>query len=345
MTAPTLDEVDRLIEAWDQRIALADANLVALESEPTAQMLARPGGLKTSLEGVTKQRLGPALEGIDRLFEGRERLVAVVAQAKEQRGRFSSFAFWEKDEHLQAIVDLLEGPSIQTAMAPTPLARRALLGDVTSEVAVTPAQFLAGMARDYEAARDAVAAIARAWARLEPDLEAVEAELGDVRRDAATFPAASSVAVELAAIERELGHERRRVAVDPLGTESSFLHVLRPRVEALRRRVAADRELHAYVDATLAAASTLLEVLTRRHAAARSALAAGLHAPTDPLPSPSDDDSVRGMAPWLETLRKTALEGRWASARIGLDRWMQVARDLRALDDATLGAANDRSRR
>jgi hypothetical protein len=345
-TAPSVEDVDRLIEAWEQRVALADSNLVALESEPTVQMLARPGGLTASLEGVTKQRLGPALEGMDRLFEDRGRLAAVVARAREERAAVSPFALWGNDEHLRAVVELLTGRSITMGTAPTPLASRALLGEATREIAITPEELLAGMARDYEAARDAVAALAKAWARLEPELEGVEAELRSLRRDGETFPHGSPVGGELAAIERELAHARRRAAVDPLGTEASFLHVVRPRLEALEERMATDRDLRAHVEAALRSARETLRALEGSHARARAGLdRAAERALVHPLPPVSDDDSVRGMAPWLDTLEQTALEGRWAPARVGLERWMQAARDLAALDDAALRALDDLAER
>ena len=94
MTAKTtLDQIDELLLAWDERLRRMDENLVALESEAIYQILAGKAGKRTALEGLTKQRVGPALDAVTELFENRERLTAIVETAKEVRGSMSALAF------------------------------------------------------------------------------------------------------------------------------------------------------------------------------------------------------------------------------------------------------------
>ena len=86
VTSPTpLEQIDLLLAAWDERLRRMDENLVALESEAIYQMLAGKAGKRAALEGVTRERVDPALDAVTELFENRERLTAVVAKAKEVR--------------------------------------------------------------------------------------------------------------------------------------------------------------------------------------------------------------------------------------------------------------------
>ena len=62
-----------------------DQNLLALEGEPVPQILAGHAGERPQLEGITRERVGPALDAVTELFENRGRLAAVVGEVKEVR--------------------------------------------------------------------------------------------------------------------------------------------------------------------------------------------------------------------------------------------------------------------
>jgi hypothetical protein len=342
----TAERLDELLQAWDERLARVDANLVALEADPTYQLLARPGGLKASLEGVTRDRVAPALEAIDELFEGRQRLAQVIDEARECRSRISALTFWDNSEHLRRGFELLEGPSIQRAVVPTPLASRALLGTTARDASVTPDALLAEMVQRFDVARDGVAALSRAWSELDREVESLEREVVGLRADGAVLPSPSVLAGEIAEVERELDHVRRRVSVDPLGSEVYRLHVLRPQVEALRQRVAADRALRHDVELALARAQTTERALVEGHARARDAVArAREHFVQAPQwPQPCDDETLTGLGAWLGTLEKTVGVGHWAPARVGLERWAQAAATCGAVDGAAVRAVEERTR-
>ena len=56
------EEVDQLVVAWDERLRRIDENLIALEAEPTYQMLS--GGARATLAGKTREhRLREAMGG------------------------------------------------------------------------------------------------------------------------------------------------------------------------------------------------------------------------------------------------------------------------------------------
>jgi hypothetical protein len=344
----TVERIDELLEAWEARLARVDANLVALEADPTYQVLARPGGVKESLEGVTRQRIVPALEAIEQLFDGRQRLAHVVAEARESRGRVSALTFWENDDHLRRALELLETPSIHLAVEPTPLAARALLGEAMRDTTIAPEVLLDEMARRFDVARDAIAALSRAWSALERDLDAMEREVADLHATTDGLSPRDPLASEVAAIEREIAHLRRAAGVDPLGADASRAHVLGPRMAALRERAMAAHELRQRARDSLAHAHAQHRALAEGHARAREALArAGRRfAPaSDPWPLPCDDDSLDGLATWLETLDKTVSIGHWGPACVGLERWMDAAVRYGAVDAAVERAVGDRERR
>src|SRR5262249_38675364 len=108
-----IEQIDLLLAAWDERLRRMDENLVALESEAIYQILAGKAGKRPTREGVTKARVGPALDAVTELFENRERLSAVVAKAREVRGSISMVTFWENDDKIAEIFRLLRGTSIE----------------------------------------------------------------------------------------------------------------------------------------------------------------------------------------------------------------------------------------
>jgi hypothetical protein len=62
------EQVDGLLAFWDERLKRVDENLIALESEPTYQVLAGAGVQKAELSGVTRERVVPAPAALGELF-------------------------------------------------------------------------------------------------------------------------------------------------------------------------------------------------------------------------------------------------------------------------------------
>jgi hypothetical protein len=202
------------------------------------------------------------------------------------------------------------------------------------------------MVQRFDVARDGVAALSRAWSALEREVEAVERDLAALRADAAGVRPDASLAAAIAAAERELAHVRRQVAVDPLGSEASLIHVLRPRVEELRRHAAAEGALRQGVERSLARARATERTLVQAHARACGVVASArerfLQAPR--WPQPCDGETLAGLGVWLASLEKAVGLGHWAAARVGLERWARAAASSGAVDDAAIHAVEERER-
>jgi hypothetical protein len=321
-----MKEIDQLLEAWDQRLARVDENLLALETEPTYQILAGVTGARAPLDGITKQRVYPALDALGELFEHRGRLTETLDRAKEVR---ASVGFWNKEERLQEVRRLLFEPSIKMGAVPTPLAKRGLLDPATTEVAVVPEKLLLAMAQAYEQLRDAVHDVKQAWERLEPSREKAEAEVAGIRGAARSLGIEAELSPELTRLDQDLGAVRARVARDPLGVSGSLDADLRPRIEAARQRVDALGGLRDRVTEELRRATEMRRRIHDAHGAARIASDRGKLEIEEAarLPLPIAEELIAGLDEWLVKLAAIAGEGRFQPVEIGLMRWFETARE------------------
>lgn len=328
-------EVDQLIASWDVRLTRVDENLIALEGEPTYQILSGRGGQRISLEGITRQKVLPALEALAQLFEQRQRLTEVVDRAKAVR---ASVGFWDKEQKLLEVRELLYGPSIKMSAAPTPLSRRNLLDAAPTDVGVIPEQLLFAMSNAFQVARDAVTEVSQAWARLEPFLEGVEKDVASLRTSAKEL-ADAQASPELEWLDAELAKIRSFVATDPLGVLGGVDAALTPRLEQLRRRLAEQKAARVRVAAALDDAARLERECAAAHAAASDARARAPREFADAkLPPGADGAEVLGLSEWREKIQATALAGRAGPAEIGLRRWNEAARGYLARDGAVTAA-------
>ncbi len=321
------EDIDQLIVAWDERLRRVDENLIALEAEPTYQMLA--GGARASLRGRTRDRVVPALDALGELFEHRERLNSVVVRAKELRAEVS---FWAKDEKLAEIVALLGGPSITLGTRQLPVAQRNLLDPATTEVAVVPEALLSEMVRAYQVARDAVAEVAAAWARVEPRLLELEQDVAEAQKEAALLDQVEATREAVARVVADLGRVRTRVATDPLGVLGQVDADVAPQLGALRSMLGELGAHKASVTRGLGEADTILAKLDEATRAADEATAraereiAGM--PVSSSARAGRREIVRGLQPWREKITTAAQAGRWRAADVGLARWLEVARGV-----------------
>src|SRR5262249_45680672 len=252
-----------------ERLQRIDDSLLALEAEPIYQMLSGPK--RTPLEGVTRERVEPALEALANLFEARQRLGEVFERARELRASMSALAFWANDDKLKQIQQLLDGPSIHMGTQTTPLARRGLLDAGAHDVSASPEQVLAAMANAFEGARDALIAVGEAWRTLEPALERLEREGADLRALAESLHELDAVRGELGGIARDLEAARTRLARDPLGATGNVERALAPRIAEVRARLGAISAQRERVTRGLALATERRRALGEMQRKARSA--------------------------------------------------------------------------
>lgn len=337
---PTIEGVDGLLSAWEQRLRRMDENLIALESEEAYQRLAGVAGRRAALLGATAAQVFPALDAVTDLFHQREQLAEVVARARAARASISALTFWDRDEKLALVVRLLCAPSIEVGVRATPLAELGLLDEAVSEVRVEPEVLLAEMVRTFDRARDVILSTARAWRLLGAAIEAIELEIQALRALSARHGDAE--AAELAAAEVALAELARLVQLDPLGCVARPENPAIPGLVAIRARLAAEGAAARRVASALDDARALGKELREIHGRAVAAFAAASRAIEDAagsLVTPLDDAQLGGLDAWLEKLTTTAAARRVAAAEVGLARFRETVlgyldHDHRAIADA-----------
>jgi hypothetical protein len=320
-----LEAIDRSLADWDERLRRVDDNLLALESDSVYQVLSQK---KSTLEGVTKARVGPALDALAQLFEQRAQLSDMIARARAVRESISTIKFWDNDDKLREIRALLEDASIHVGTTTTPLSKRSLLDSGPTDVAATPDDLLKAMGNAFTLARDAVAQVSAAWSKLEPRAEDAERAVTDAKKRAASFGRANEVDLELAAITRELTDLRASVAKDPLGATQTFEGAVFPRVQALAHRFDAMEAARDRAHAANARATKMRAELERAYQAARRELDTATVkyvVAKRALPSLVARELVDGLDAWSAKLKDTMAANRWSAAEIGLTRWIEAA--------------------
>ncbi|HSY24282.1 MAG TPA: hypothetical protein VK841_19275 [Polyangiaceae bacterium] len=328
----TLDEIDQRLLAWDECLRRIDENLIALEGDPTYQVLTSPA--RTTLEGRTAERVTAALDAVQQLFEAREKLTNVLGEARAIRESLSTLSFWGTDEKVAQIVTLLTTPSIHVGAQVVPLARRNLLDKTSRDVAVDPEALVRTMTEAFERARDAIVDVGTAWNQLDPVIGGLEAEM--VRLSAAARELGEGAArAELAPMQRELAYARERVAKDPLGALGD-IESLQPRLFALRDRIGAQASLRQRAAGVLARAGELRAELADAHRAARLAETVAPHEfePAPLLGSPLAEEAIGGLDEWRATLEQTMHAGHFGPAEIGGGRLVAAIEGALAHDRA-----------
>lgn len=332
-------QADLLFQSWDERLRRVDESLLALEGESTWQLIAPGGRLLGTLEGETRARVAPAIEAMTRLFEDRERLVAVVERARTIRGTLSSLAFWQNEAKLGEIEALLSGPSIALGAEITPISRRSLLDPGPRELAISPEELLARMIEAYETARDLTARLSRAWAKLEPAVEEIAGELRELGRERPLIEADAEARAAYDRLTGEIATLHQRIARDPLGVDGSLRAIVSPQLEQIRARVSAHRALFDRVDVALASAEGLRRALREADDHAREVFARVRRELAEPptRARPKAPEELAGLEEWLAKLRSTVAAGRLAAAEIGLAR-------LREAGEAALAELREAAR-
>ena len=338
-----LEDIDRRLAAWAEWLARVDDSLLALEAEPTYQILAGTVGARAPLEGISHARVSPALDALADLFEHRQRLEAVFVRAKELRASITALGFLQNDDRVRQIRALLEGPSVRLETRRKPLAQRGLLDAAAEDVLVSPEDLLLAMQQAYEGARDAVLAVQRAWATLEPTLGRMEAELaalGPMAEAIGAAKEAKEVARERSAIAGELAVAHARIARDPLGA-TDIESTLARRISALRGTLSALAGQKERVEAGLATAAAHRRELAETHVRARAVQRSAVAELADArLPALVSDDALDGLDAWREKLEQTAAARRWSSVAIGLARWEEACATYLAIARSVLFAAD-----
>ncbi|MGH7296405.1 MAG: hypothetical protein ACRELB_15815, partial [Polyangiaceae bacterium] len=94
----SLEAIDRALAEWDERLRRVDESLLALEADPTYQVLAPALSSPLAVEGETRRVVEPALRAMREVFEHRCRLTEVLDRARAVRESMSGMVLWGSGE-------------------------------------------------------------------------------------------------------------------------------------------------------------------------------------------------------------------------------------------------------
>ena len=305
---PTLAGVDQALAAWRTRLAAASRNVAELSELPEFMALkaarADPAGAPEARRLVAT---------VDELWQGVLLLGEAVGRAEAARA--AATRLW-MPASLDAVLQILDGPSIGIALGASPVLHRRLLGQAADTAWVSPNRLLETMEAAFDGARTSLARISTArdtQAALRASLiAAVDALAAEGR------PEATGLASRLAGC----------CATDPL-TALTQLEALRPDIDAAAFAAAQARAARSRAALALGQARARLAQLAdqgvqaSQAAAAAAALVAGV-ALAGPVAQAGE------LPGWLDRLQRTLDAGRTEAFTLGLASWTALADQVAA---------------
>ena len=304
MSAPrSLAQVDAAIAAWRDRLAAASRNVAELSELPEFMALKA-----AARSGAGAGEAGRIVATVDELWQGV--LLLGEALGRAEAARAAGARLWMPGS-LDAVMQVLDGPSIAVALGSSPVLHRRLLGQASDVARVSPAELLVTMEGAFDSARTLLARIstaAEAGAALRARLQAAVDGLAAENR-----PEAADLAARLASCP----------VSDPMAALDA-LEALRLAVDAASAAAAASRAGRAQAAQALAAARTRLAHLAELQAKAAQVLAqAAPLVSGSPLPGPAGDAAE--LPGWLDRLARTLEAGRVEAFGVGLASWNALA--------------------
>lgn len=305
-------DIEQRLADWQAKLTIISRNLMDLaQAQGTQQISARLRDPVRPYQGLTARKARLAIEGRDGLWQDYLLLARVVEEASNTHKQSSIFR--DTDDEVLA---LLEGPSVKMPTVHVPLPKRDLLSAADQSDSATPAEILEAMQAAFAATRDELTAIGNAEQNLAPRIAAIRHELETLERWAATL-GSPGPHIELGLVSQ--------IDADPLAYAleadriEAALNAERQRIEALERE-------HDAMRATLVQgreALTTLKDLGQRCRAACEETKQKIAAP-HALQQPIGDEVIESLTAWLTTLDETVAAGRWAAAKVGLNKWREA---------------------
>jgi hypothetical protein len=331
----TLREIDEALAAWKSRLEAAAQNLMDLQAEPTYRRLTGCSGVSLpAIAGITAAKVEPALREFSHLFECLDLLSATIERASALRHNLPTL--FGAEEKLHEIEDLLCRSSIHLPAVDVPLEQRSLLDGASNDVCISPAALLDGMVKTFQAAKDAVMAVDKAWSNFEPALAASSARIAALR----TKPLDAAQIAEVDSADRALAALRARVKADPLGASADLDARIRPILDGAESALAAREQLRREIEQGFAAAHAQWEALVRLHDVTVDTCQRTRRkiAGAESLPVPIADGHLTGLHDWLDRLEKKYAEGVVDPVAVGLRKWNAAAEECAAKEQAALAA-------
>ncbi|OUL32457.1 hypothetical protein [Nostoc sp. 106C] len=320
------DEIDQLLADWKHKIKVVSQNLLELQEQPTYQRLCgSPSFPRVDLTGITATRVTPALEAMNDLFQYFDLLVQVVEKASKLRQQLPRFL--ASEQKIYEVKQLLTGASIELASVQTPLADRELLTATHIANAIAPAQLLQVMNDAFSVARDTVLAVDAAWANLDRILADAESQIYSLQNLAESLD--SNSLSELVQSQATIASLRQRIEQDPLGVSAEVEQQIKPMLAKVKLVVEQALKQQHQIREKFAIAHDLLEKLTTIHSSSVAAFAESQEKIVNYLiqQTPLTDVQLDALSQWLTRLETKLAEGLVNPVMVGLDNWMNKAKE------------------
>ncbi|OUL20276.1 hypothetical protein BV372_32800 [Nostoc sp. T09] len=320
------DEIDQLLADWKHKIKVVSQNLLELQEQPTYQRLCgSPSFPRVDLTGITAKRVTPALEAMNDLFQYFDLLVQVVEKASKLRQQLPRFL--ASEQKIYEVKQLLTGASIELASVQTPLADRELLTATHIANAIAPAQLLQVMNDAFSVARDTVLAVDAAWTNLDRILADAELQIYSLQNLAESLDPNSLS--ELVQSQGAIASLRQRIEQDPLGVSAEVEQQIKPMLAKVKSVVEQALKQQRQIRDKFAIAHDLLEKLTTIHSSSVAAFAESQEKIVNYLiqQTPLTDVQLDALSQWLTRLETKLAEGLVNPVMVGLDNWMNKAKE------------------
>ena len=320
----SLSEIDADLARWIDTAARTGKAIDDLTQDPVFLRLKAQSRLG-NLTGVSQTRGGAVVATAEQLWTFFLSLDKALTEAAELRRSKNPFG---AEERLDKIDALLTGPAITLPAGQTALSQMTLSGPQERRVCL--AEIFAAMDAAFIAARDTVLAAARGWDQTGV-LDGFRNTATRLEGEAAALGYAPPAA--LAEARRAIAAASTAVETDPIGADDAGTRISTLLAQADQALTAARNDC--------ATARTVLQEAEQRLAGLRDLAEQGLRLRDDrlaqvaePLPDRPPPDPVPELRQWLDTLNKTAREGRPRAASIGAASWNaradQAEAELRA---------------
>ncbi len=314
----TIEAVDQLLADWKHKLQVINRNLLDLQDLPTYQRLTL-----VNLTGITAQKVTPALEAINNLFQNFDLLVETINKASRLRQQRPNFLI--TTQQIAEIKQILTGTSIQISVVQTPLSQRGLLSKTELVNAITPIQLLEAMKLSFSSARDIVLEIDAAWTKLDTTLAELEKKVISLEQLASSL--GQNSINELAQIRKVIISLRERVEQDPLGVSTDIEQQVQPYIIQVKTALDKILKQQAEVREKISTAQKMLEQLQELQEKAVVAFTESQAKLTDHsvLQKPLTQMEIDALSQWLLRLKTKLTEGLVAPVIVGLDNWMRQA--------------------
>ena len=313
----TLQQLDEVLAAWNDRLAAIADNLLELQAEPAYQSLVGTGaGAGVQIIGLTAARVKPALAALPTIYIHFGLLRTAVDRAVAIRRNLP--AMFGADQKIAELQQILYGRSILLPATDIPLAQRTLLSGSQQSESVTADELLQRMMRAYQQAKDAVLSVSRAWSDLAAELDRTEARM---RRLGAQADA-----------DRMLMETRGRIQADPLGALEYLGSQVAPMILQAEQKIAAMDQ----VERSLRQAHAQWSALLQRHgeSVAAAAECAARFLEFSGATSPVPDDRLQALLGWLQRLEARRADGAPQALTVGLKNWSTTAEAYARQDES-----------